>query len=1090
LTTIYDNIVESLGEQLIKTFQASERIDAAVGYFNLRGWRDLSEELDTRDPNADGSPVARVIVGMTGPSSHEAVLEDLQREVAGENKDISLDGPEAKKRRKEAMERFKEQLMRGLPDAARKKALLRMRRHLNDGVLRVRLFTRRPMHGKTYICHREDVATPIIGYVGSSNLTLPGLKYQYELNVDVIDGDAATKLAKWFQDRWDDEFCLDITQELIDLLDESWAAEKPADPYLIYLKVCYLLSQEARDGLLQFDLPQDIHNQLLDFQAAAVKTLAHRVYHRGGAMLGDVVGLGKTISAIAVAAILREEYGFRPLVVCPKNLVLMWEEYLRTYDLHGQVIPFSMAKKNLPKTRRYQFVIVDESHTLRNHDTQAYEAVAEYLEENSSKVLLLTATPYNKRYRDVKNQLALFIDEDENLGITPSAAISLDPGIVDRLDGKVSTLAAFALSEEAEDWRRLMSEHLVRRTRSFIRQNYAEVDPDNGREFLTFADGTRFYFPEREARPLPHSFGNHDPARLMVESETLDAINNLALPRYSVARYVSDDAQPTPPEQEVIDNLDKSGGNLVGFTRIGLYKRLSSCGHAFVMSLQRHADRNRMWVYALDNGLAVPIGSVLDAMLDSDDPDAEDVPAGDHEASAKTRYETLVEKDPKSIKWLSADLFDDSLREDLVADAEVIQTLLDRFGVVDHTTDSKIDALVELLTTTHADEKVVIFSEYKDTTDYVALALKKRKVSKVVSVSGDSSNPTALAARFSPKSNSKLLGEAEIAPEDEIRVLVSTDVLSEGQNLQDAHIVINYDLPWAIIRLIQRAGRVDRIGQESEEVLIYSFLPEGNVDKVLDLRERIRRRLTEAAQVFGSDEDFFGTPEEVSTIEGLYTGNLADVEGAEGEVDAASYAFQVWQKAESETPELAEKARHLPDLVSAAKKQASPEQETGVMTYVRTKRGFDGFGMAADDGQERLLTALEALRLLACSPDTKGEPLVADHFERVKSLAQGKLAKPQLVAGRLGRIRERIHKRLVNSLLAADPDVERALDALFESPLTSDAEDALRKALRNQDNENLAALVAFRYREGTLVVPLDGNNDPLRVVCSMGVLKQ
>jgi hypothetical protein len=244
LTTIYDNIVESLGEQLIKTFQASERIDAAVGYFNLRGWRDLSEELDTRDPNADGSPVARVIVGMTGPSSHEAVLEDLQREVAGENKDISLDGPEAKKRRKEAMERFKEQLMRGLPDAARKKALLRMRRHLNDGVLRVRLFTRRPMHGKTYICHREDVATPIIGYVGSSNLTLPGLKYQYELNVDVIDGDAATKLAKWFQDRWDDEFCLDITQELIDLLDESWAAEKPADPYLIYLKVCYLKRPE------------------------------------------------------------------------------------------------------------------------------------------------------------------------------------------------------------------------------------------------------------------------------------------------------------------------------------------------------------------------------------------------------------------------------------------------------------------------------------------------------------------------------------------------------------------------------------------------------------------------------------------------------------------------------------------------------------------------------------------------------------------------------------------------------------------------------------------------------------------------------
>ena len=116
--------------------------------------------------------------------------------------------------------------------------------------------------------------------------------------------------------------------------------------------------------------------------------------------------------------------------------------------------------------------------------------------------------------------------------------------------------------------------------------------------------------------------------------------------------------------------------------------------------------------------------------------------------------------------------------------------------------------------------------------------------------------------------------------------------------------------------------------------------------------------------------------------------------------------------------------------------------------------------------------------------------MVADHFDRVKSLAQGKLAQPQLVAGRLGRIRERIHKRLVNSLFAAEPDVERALGALYESPLTSDAEETLRKALRNQDNDNLAALVSLLHREGRLVVPLDANNDPLRVVCSMGVLKQ
>ena len=1082
MTTIFDNIDKQLGKRLVSTFESADRLDAAVGYFNLRGWGDLSKVLDTRTPGKD--PVARVMVGMTLSDHHYRVLEHLQGDVDESDAEPEIDGSEARNRRELALHRFRQQLMRGIPTDADLRALRLMRKHLENGLLRVKLFTRRPMHAKTYICHREDVATPIIGYVGSSNLTMAGLKHQYELNVDVLDGDATKKLSTWFDDRWDDKFSLDITEDLIKLIDESWASEQLVDPYLVYLKVCYLISQEARDGLAEYSLPAGIANQLLEFQASAVKTLARRVVNRGGAMLGDVVGLGKTITAIAVALMLREDQGYSTLVVCPKNLVKMWQDYLDSYELFGKVVPYSMAAKELKDLRRHQLVIIDESHTLRSDTRQDYEAIHEYIRANDSKVLMLTATPYNKRYQDVANQLALFIDDDDNLGISPMAALAKDPNLIDAVDGKISTLAAFRKSEESEDWQRLMSEHLVRRTRTFIRQNFAEVDPDVGREFVTFADGSRFYFPDRLAKPLPHSFSNGDPARMMVDDATLDVIDQLFLPRYALGSYLKDDANPDVKEQKVLDDLYKASGHLKGFTRTSLYKRLSSCGHAFAVSLQRHLDRNRMYMYAIDNNLSLPIGSVLESMVAIETDEDDDLP--DLEGTAQAQYEELSRRKPKAIRWLNPSLFDDKLRDDLAADANAIAALLSSFGPVDHTSDSKIDALVELLTKTHPDEKVLIFSEYKDTVEYIADALAKRGVKSVAGVSGQTENPTKLAHRFSPNSNRQLLGDATNVG-DEIRVLVSTDVLSEGQNLQDAHIVAMYDLPWAIIRLIQRAGRVDRVGQESPEVLVYTFLPDDSVEEVLDLRRRIRHRLAEAASVFGSDERFFGTDDEVKAIEDLYNGKIDEAD--DGEVDAASFAYQVWQHAEKEYPELAERARALPDLVYSTKQASENADSTGVMAYARTDRGFDGFGISYGGENPRLLTALEALRVMTCGPDAEPLERIDDHFARVKSLIRGPLQRPQLAAGQVRGTRLRVWRRLNGSLEAATPEVERALDAIYGSPLTAEAETRLKVALRERNNEDLAELLALMHRDERLVIPNDGAHDPLRVICSMGLVK-
>ena len=183
--------------------------------------------------------------------------------------------------------------------------------------------------------------------------------------------------------------------------------------------MAYHLSQEARAGLTEFRIPRDFGQKLFDFQVAAVKIAAHHLNKRDGVLIGDVVGLGKTLMATAVARIFEDDHDLETLIICPKNLVSMWEDYRQQYRLRAKVLSISRVIRELPELRRYRLVLIDESHNLRNRDGKRYRAIQEYIRENESKVILLTATPYNKTYLDLANQLRLFIPEELDLGIRP-----------------------------------------------------------------------------------------------------------------------------------------------------------------------------------------------------------------------------------------------------------------------------------------------------------------------------------------------------------------------------------------------------------------------------------------------------------------------------------------------------------------------------------------------------------------------------------------------------------------------------------------------------------------------------------------------
>ena len=241
--------------------------------------------------------------------------------------------------------------------------------------------------------------------------------------------------------------------------------------------------------------------------------------------------------------------------------------------------------------------------------------------------------------------------------------------------------------------------------------------------------------------------------------------------------------------------------------------------------------------------------------------------------------------------------------------------------------------LINLISDKHKNDKVLIFTQYADTARYLYEQLQAHNIQDVACATGGSENPTLLASRFSPVSN-----EYQFGNDKETRVLIATDVLSEGQNLQDSHIIINFDLPWAIIKLIQRAGRVDRIGQKSEEILCYNFLPAEGVEKILLLRGRLKIRLKQNAEVVGTDERFFDDEDSIK-LKDLYNENsqVLDEEDS-NDIDLSSYAYQIWQNAIEENAELKDIIPNLPDIVYSTKKAIDKK---GVIVYTQTAYGND-----------------------------------------------------------------------------------------------------------------------------------------------------
>jgi len=517
--------------------------------------------------------------------------------------------------------------------------------------------------------------------------------------------------------------------------------------------------------------------------------------------------------------------------------------------------------------------------------------------------------------------------------------------------------------------------------------------------------------------------------------------------------------------------------------------------------------RNYVYVYAIENNLTLPIGSqetqLMDEFIEEHDEDLDELglirihnDIDEYKNGAANIYKIMAAH-PRKYKWIASKFFKSSLKIKLKKDAQLIMDILEKGKDWDATMDKQIDSFEHLCKIEHKGEKILLFTQFADTARYLEKELRRRGLKDLLCVTGNTENPTEAAHRFSPKSNESKLKK------DEVRVLITTDVLSEGQNLQDAHIIVNFDLPWALIRLIQRAGRVDRIGQQSEVIYCYSFLPTDGVENIIRLRHRLQQRIKENSEVVGSDEVFFdGDPVNIRDLYNEKAGIL-DEDDSDDDVDLTSKAFEIWNQATKANPELRKTIINLPNVIYSTKPKPDEAIHNGVITYHKTAAGTDVLTWLDEHKNIRSRSQNRILKILECSLDTPALEKLEDHHLLVARAVEIAQQAQKSTGGHLGKkssVRYKTYMRLhryyeesKNTLFEND-NLKKAIDDIYKYPMQESSKTLLNRRLRLGISEQDLSQVAIILRnEGRLCIIDDHNSSQLnapQVICSMGLKEE
>ena len=925
----------TLLDRFKKTLRDVQLFDILVGYFRISGFHQLHESLETIEK-------IRILVGL----SVDRTTFDLIEEYRGQN---GLDFTSHARARENLRSRIVAEMEASEDSRRVEVGLRRFIEFLESGKLEIKVYPSADLHAKVYIS-RFGADDRDFGRVitGSSNFSHSGLVAQREFNVELKNrADVEFALEK-FEELWKD--AVEVTEDYVDTLRRrTWLSDDIA-PYDIYLKFLYEYFREDINLDAEeesFYLPEGFME--LAYQRQAVTAARKILEAYNGVFIADVVGLGKTY----IAAMLAQQLAGKILVICPPVLKSYWEDTFFDFGIRGYRVESLGKLDHIIRSghEKFDYVILDEAHRFRNEATKSYELLHQIC--FGKKVVLVSATPLNNALSDIFSLLKLFQ--------TPKR--STIPGVPDlerffrRQEKRLRDLdrtdphyldEVRAVSAEVRD--KVLKHVMIRRTRSEILTYFSEDLEQQGLSFPVL----------EEPRRIIYTFDAQIEA---VFNRTIERLKDFSYARYTPLLYLKKTLTPLEAQSQ---------RNVGGFMKGILVKRLESSFHAFKRTLDRFIRSYERFIDMYDSG-TIYIGKDVNIfdLLDNDD---------------EEKLLALVEED-RVQQYAAADFHAD-LRARLAQDLHLLQEIRQDWGPV--SSDPKLEQFVVELKQDRVlkKNKLLIFTESKETGEYLRGKLEGHFPGQVLFYSSGggqhgSEHLSVPAAREVIKNNFDPNARYR---EDDVRILITTDVLAEGINLHRANVVINYDLPWNPTRVLQRVGRVNRVGTGHEQVYVYNFFPTAQSDEHLGLEANVKAKIQAFHDTLGEDARYLTDEEVVSTHElfgeRLYrTLNEKETYEAEEEEGPSELKYlKLLRDIRDNEPNLFERIKRLPKKARSC--HAVPgSRENRLVTFFRKDKLKKFF--LTDGPQAHELTFFEAARYFACAPETPRRSLPDDFFEKL-----------------------------------------------------------------------------------------------------------
>ena len=903
----------TLLDRFKKTLRANTKyFDVLVGYFRISGFYLLYDALEDIEK-------IRVLVGISVDKPVYNLFQKGQKEIAFSSF--------------EAREHIKNKLIEELENSEDLKEIeegaLKFIEFVKNGKLEIRVYPKANIHAKVYIIRKDPEISEDFGKVitGSSNFTQSGLIDNLEFNVELKNyADVKFALDK-FEELWNES--IPLNEEFVeDIKKKTWINDS-LTPYDLYLKFLYEYLKDKinldKENLSdEIDYPEGF--KLLEYQKEAVIDAKNKIEQFGGVFLSDVVGLGKTY----ISVLLAKELGGRNLVIAPPHLVDYWESVFLDFGVPAKVISSGKLDEILEYNHtKFKNIFIDEAHRFRNEDTQSYEKLHQLAQ--GKRVILISATPYNNRPKDIANLIFLFQKRKNSTIPTIRDLEHFFNALENRLKNIDRIREREKYLKEVKKVSRLMREKvlkyiMVRRTRKEILEYFGKDLKKQGLTFPTVKEPKKVYYTFDE---YVDSLFN----------ETLKFIKSFGYVRYYPLNFLKKPLKENDP-------LLVSQKNLKGFMKTRLLKRLESSFEAFKKSLKNFIASYESFLKMYENG-TVYISKQVN-VYDYLENDRED------------ELLELIERGEKEVHVYKSEDFKPEFKEKLEEDLKFLKEIYSKWEVISY--DPKIEKLKELINQEKLkNKKVILFTEFIDTAEYLQKELKNILGDKLFVYSSKSSKEDRkkIERNFDPNNRN---------PEDTISFLITTDALAEGINLHRSNIVINYDIPWNPTKVLQRIGRINRVGTKHKYIYVYNFFPASQIEENIGLEASALAKLQAFHHALGEDAKYLDPEiEEIDTHKLFSIVNSAkSLTEEDEEEDTELQYLKELRKIRDNNPSLFNRIKRLP------KKSKSSKQDTEKAVITLLKKGkLSKVFITKEDGITEELDFFEAVKLLKCTPEEK-----------------------------------------------------------------------------------------------------------------------